>query len=180
MPRKILMSLEKTKNRHQQGFSLLEMLVVLAIVGVIAAILAPGWVNVADRNRLTTARDKLHIGIKTAQSEAQYKSTGWRFSVRERGDSVEWAVHPSSSLPINWETIESKPIKIDSETSFAKSGAIYYVHFDEMGNPHRLGRLTLSGNQSLTNKRCVIVSTLIGATRTSKEQKEPEDGRLCY
>ena len=170
-------------HKRQKGFTLLEILVVVSLVGIVAAIAAPSWMSFAERNQLATARDQLYTGIREAQSKAQRRGTSWRFSVRERNDKVEWAVHPNSVSPslAEWEVLSSDSIQIDSETTFASSGDIFYVRFDSRGNVlYRLGRVTLSGKRFPMNKRCVIVSTLIGAMRKAQEQIEPRDGKLCY
>ncbi|MGB3297920.1 MAG: prepilin-type N-terminal cleavage/methylation domain-containing protein [Phormidesmis sp.] len=177
-------------SHNQKGFTLLEALVVVVMVGIVAAIAAPGWLSFLERSQLTVTRDKLYLGIKDAQVQAQSKGTSWQFSVRERNGSLEWANHPQAISPLlaQWEVLESRSIQIDQqpgETTFRKDGEAYYVRFDEHGNPRQLGRLALSGKRFSDNKRCVIVSTLIGAVRKSKEQSIPDPNyrssdRYCY
>lgn len=167
----------------QSGFTLLEMLVVLVGIGIVSAIAAPNWFGFLEANRLTVSRDKLYLSIRDAQIKAQRQRTPWQFSLRERGDVIEWAIHPKSISPsvAQWESLEAKSIRIDDETTFANSGGIYYVRFDEKGNvQYRLGRITLSGQHSSSSKRCVIVSTLIGAMRKAQQQPTPNDGKFCY
>ncbi len=170
--------------QKQSGFTLLELLVVIFGVGIVAAVAAPSWSGFLEGSRLTTARDKLYLGIRDAQMKSQHQGIAWQFSLRERDDLVEWAIHPKSTSPHlvqQWEPLESKSIKVDEETTFARSSGVYYVRFDEKGNvQYRLGRVTLSSEQTSSIKRCVIVSTLIGAMRESKEQLTPRDGKFCY
>ncbi|KPQ36748.1 MAG: pseudopilin HpsH [Phormidesmis priestleyi Ana] len=169
--------------QSQRGFTLLEMLVVIFMVGVVMAVAAPKWLQFIEGNRLTVSRDKLYVGIRDAQSKAQRQRMAWQFSIRERNGLVEWASHPRSVLPAaaQWEAFESRSVRIDAETTFASSADIYYVRFTEKGDvQHRLGRLTLSSDNAPTIKRCVIVSTIIGAMRKSKEQSVPRSGRTCY
>ncbi|WP_121969866.1 type II secretion system protein [Leptolyngbya sp. BC1307] len=167
----------------QKGFTLLETLVVMIGVGIVAAIAAPSWLSFVEGNRLTVARDELFLGIRDAQTKAHYQKTNWQFSLRERDGSLEWASHPKSVSPFaaRWETLESRTLQIDGETTFATSGSVYYVQFDMNGNvTRRIGRVTLSSRRIPRLKRCVIVSTMIGATRKSKEQATPRDGKMCY
>jgi prepilin-type N-terminal cleavage/methylation domain-containing protein len=176
--------------QSQKGFTLLEALVVIVMVGVMAAIAVPGWLSFLEKSRLTVARDKVYLGVRDAQMQAQRKGTSWQFSVRERNGVVESAIHPMSvsALTAQWEALESQSIQIDKaagETTFRKVGEIYYVRFDEKGQPDQLGRMTLTGKRFSQNKRCVIVSTLIGAARKSKEQPVPDPNysssdRFCY
>ncbi len=172
---------------NQKGFTLLEMLIVAVVIGIIAAVAGPGWFSFVEKNRLVAARDQLYLGIRQAQSEAQHKSTTWQFSLRERDELIEWAVHPTSVAfeDAQWRPVDARSIGIDNETTFVKSDGTYYVRFNRKGHPHRLGRLTLSGQRFSNQKRCVIVSTLIGAARKAKEQSKPDPNyrrrdRFCY
>lgn len=167
----------------QKGFTLPELLVVVIGVGIVAAIAVPAWLSFIEASRLTVARDKLFVGIRDTQAQAQHQKTNLQFSLRERNGSLEWASHPKSVSPLlaQWETLVSPTLQIDGETTFAMSGNVYYVRFDKDGNVRsQLGRVTLSSRRIPRIKRCVIVSTIIGATRKSKEQATPRDGKLCY
>lgn len=158
------------------------MLIVVVIVGALAAITVPNWLKFLAKYRVETAQSALREGIQQAQRKSQQESISWQFSVRENVGKVEMTVHPATSPASlsTWESMNSS-VKLDGETNLAKSGNVYYVQFNEKGNVHyRLGRVTVSSKQFPDIKRCVIVSTLIGATRTAQEQAVPEDGKLCY
>lgn len=172
---------------NQRGFTLLEMLVVIVGVGVVAAIAAPGWMSFMERSRLNVGRDELYLGMREAQSKAQARRSVQQFSLRERDGFIEWVVHSMDVLPdaSRWEQLDSKSIHIDSETTFVSTAGTYYVRFDEHGNPHRLGRMTISGDRFSKNKRCVVISTLIGAARKAEDKPTPDptyraSDRFCY
>lgn len=180
-------SVGKTAVSNQKGFTLFEVLAVVTMVGILAAIASPGWLSFLERNQLSAAGDRLHVALREAQSDAQTNRKTWRFSLRERDGSIEWATHSNDVLPsaANWKSLGAQSLRINEETTFASSGGVYYVRFDEHGNPHRLGRITLSGDTRSTNKRCVVVSTLIGAMRKAKDQPVPDPAyrtrdRFCY
>lgn len=161
---------------------MIELLVIVVIVGIVASIAVPSWLKSLAEHRTTMAQGKLRLGIQQAQAKSQQESISWQFSVRETSGAVEMAVHPSTLLPSlsAWEPL-STSIHLDAETNLAAQGSTYYVQFDAKGNVrYRLGRVTLASKQFPAVKRCVIVSTLIGATRTAKEQRVPENGKYCH
>lgn len=172
----------------QQGFTLLELLSVIVAVGVLAAIASPVWFGFLARQQTTSVQGQLRQKVQEAQSKSQQRNILWQFSVRESGDVVEIATHPATVNPADaiWEPIDNAVV-LDSETTLLRKDGIYYVRFDHNGNVRgsRLGRITVSSRQFPEIKRCVIVSTLIGATRKAKEQPSPDPSyrtrdRYCY
>jgi prepilin-type N-terminal cleavage/methylation domain-containing protein len=181
-----LKNIWRKNKRLQKGFTLPELLVVTVIVGILAAVVVPGWLRFLAEYRVSNAQGQLRQGIQQAQLKSQQESLSWQFSLRTRADVVEMAVHPATVSPgviSAWEPLNSSA-KLDAETNFASSSGTYYVQFDQKGNVrYRLGRATLASKQFPDIKRCVIVSTLIGATRTAKEHAtaDPENSsRFCY
>ena len=55
--------------RHR-GFTLIELMIVIVIVGVILTVSAPSMLNLLQKNRLQTAADNFYAGLMLARSEA--------------------------------------------------------------------------------------------------------------
>jgi len=64
-------------NKHQQGFTLIELMIVVAIIGILAAIAVPAYQNYLNRAKLTEATALL-AASKAAITEA-YNSGGNKF-----------------------------------------------------------------------------------------------------
>jgi type IV fimbrial biogenesis protein FimT len=59
-----------TRARTQSGFTVVEIMVVVAIVGIIAAIAAPNMAEMIRRQRVKTAAFDIFAGLTMARSEA--------------------------------------------------------------------------------------------------------------
>lgn len=166
-----------------KGFTLLEVLATVLIIGVLSAIAVPSWFSFIQVRRLNVAQDRVYRSIREAQSQAIKEKLPWQASFREVNNVVQWAVHPSTVSLANasWYSLDSH-IQLDSETTGEGSDGSWQAKFDYRGNvtpPFK--RLTLSDRDGGKPKRCVFISTLLGALRTAKEQPTPaSDGKYCY
>lgn len=57
-------------SKHNKGFTLIEMMVTVAVLAIILGIGVPSFQGLIERNRVSTATDKLFSALTTARSEA--------------------------------------------------------------------------------------------------------------
>ncbi|MEG4867052.1 MULTISPECIES: pilus assembly FimT family protein [unclassified Microcoleus] len=110
------MSIHKTlKGRtaaSAAGFTMIEMLIIIAIVGIFCAIVTPSWLMFINNHRLNVSVDRAYWAMESAQSNAKRDKTSWQASFKEvDGKNVQVAIHKSDISPAQlpahqWKNLE--------------------------------------------------------------------------
>lgn len=166
---------------------MLELVAVLAMASILAALVVPAGYGLLSRQQLNAARDEIHQAMRTAQDQARVSRMTWQFSIRDTNGQVQWAIHPATVLPAqaSWASL-SPTIQLDEETTLQLVDGIHRMQFSYEGRANgQLGRVTLSHRSDRSNpesriRRCVIVSTLLGELRKSENQRSKRDEKYCY
>ncbi|MEG5160826.1 transcriptional regulator [Microcoleus sp. AT3-A2] len=180
----------------------------ILIIGIFCAIVAPSWLMFINNHRLKLSLDRAYWAMELARSNAKRDKTSWQASFKQVGENVQVAIHKSdispAQVPANqWKSLESQIqintndttlLPINDQNEHKENGTIRRAMFNFQGCPvykisdecgltnHRAkGNLTLSHPNLKNGDRCVIISTILGHTRTSKRQSKPNDkNRYCY
>lgn len=107
---KILLIL--SKRQQSKGFTLVELLVILIIIGILSAIAVPAFIGLADRGRLSEARE--YLGSLSRAQQSYYVENG----VYATGDPTDQNI-PANSLDPDFQRVlnqlgTSIPIETDN------------------------------------------------------------------
>jgi general secretion pathway protein G len=91
--------LVRLRRRVQAGFTLIELMVVLVIIGVLAALIVPNVLDRADDARVTAARTD--VG-NLMQALKLYRLDNQRYPTSEQGLQALIAKPTASPVPPNW------------------------------------------------------------------------------
>lgn len=199
----------RSPSQREGGYTLLELLVVVMLVGILAAIAGPGWLSFVNQRRVNAANDFVLRSLQDAQSQAKNKKLSYSVSlIAPSGGVPAIAVHPASSPPSNtatdkrWKSfgqelgIKPKQIWLGTNASNVaaslqpvSTNVVTAITFDYLGNVQ-------SGNNGLViavaaaqannpttplpqTNRCVTVTTLLGAMQTGKSQNLTASPSQC-
>ena len=190
------------------GFTMIELLIIILIIGIFSAIVAPSWLMFINNQRLKVSLDRAYSAMELAHSNAKRDKISWQASFKQEvGKNVQIAVHPADIPPgqvpaSQWKNLEPQ-IQIDPDETTVlqvnenneqkENGTFRRVMFNHRGCPvsrsdhdctltsiRAKGTLTLSHPNLKNSQRCIIISTLLGHKRTSHRQRTAKDGRYCY
>lgn len=176
---------QKDRSKSTAGFTMIELMVVVIMAGVVAAIAAPSWQGFLDRQRINAVRSDLMGVLKNAQDDAQ---------ARHQSKQVVFPA-TTSATPLTV-TVRNSDLTAIGSTSFASSSGTTTVLGDgKVGNKFRIVASTpivfdYNGRVSVTTpyaikiinsqaptpplgqsptQSCVIVTTLLGGLKPAND-----------
>jgi len=94
--------------KFDKGFTLVEILITLAIVSILAVVASPSFISIIKRDRLVTNANHLHNTFKYARSEAIKREQ----DVNIVATGLQWSV----TTDVNGETVELKVFEAEHDS----------------------------------------------------------------
>ncbi|KQP48590.1 type II secretion system protein GspG [Pseudorhodoferax sp. Leaf274] len=91
--------LSRSRRRIQAGFTLIELMVVLVIIGVLAALIVPNVLDRADDARATAAKTDV---TNLMQALRMYRLDNQRYPTGEQGLQALLTKPTTNPVPLNW------------------------------------------------------------------------------
>lgn len=171
------MKKELLSRNTDAGFTLIEVLVVIIMIGILSAIAAPGWYTFVTNQRLNKAQDKVLNVIRDAQANAKRDKLSWQTCFKDDGTQILFSVQPvpadGTCSDGNWESLigaDSNAIKFSNLTykvSFNYDGTVIKNAENPLPIKINIEPRKPSGNM----KSCVSVESLLAAIVTNKNDK---------
>lgn len=112
------------------GFTLTELMITVAIIGIVASLAVPSFQDMLERNRLKEAAESLKSDLMFARTEAIKRSTNLRVSIKVDGDSWCYGINDNNTAcdcttvgdcaikTVNGNDFKGTVLDADDETTF--------------------------------------------------------------
>lgn len=102
---------------YESGFTIIELMVVVIVIGIIAAISAPSFTSMVERNRLKSALEAVKADMQLAKSDALKRSTNVTFTLTG-GDPWSYTLSTSPSKTVSGTEFTGVSVAANTTTTF--------------------------------------------------------------
>ncbi|MBW4443509.1 MAG: GspH/FimT family pseudopilin [Plectolyngbya sp. WJT66-NPBG17] len=169
------------------GFTLIEVLVTVILIGILFAIAAPNWVAFINQQRVGSARNQVSQALRSAQSEAQRTKVSRAVVFDTSSNPPRYAIVAAPNNTVdrstinNWQTLGDGTIQSGTIRLSVNQGTVNdppSLVFDSYGAVLTTTQIpytvTIGSTLSRNPRRCVAVESLLGAIREASDGTLPD------
>jgi type IV fimbrial biogenesis protein FimT len=162
---------------HSSGYTLMELMVTIAIAGILLGVAIPSFTSIISSNRLTTYANELVAALNLARSEAIKR--GQQVVVRKTGTDWEdgWQVFVDidRSTPARENVLDASDIVLrvysklpDSYTLRGNNNFTNFIRYQPDGSSNNIGSFVLCNNRDGNNIPEANTSKLLTINSTGR------------
>ena len=147
---------------NSQGFTLLETMMTIIVIGILSAIAAPSFLGMLNRNRVNSALNDIQGALQQAQREAMRKSISCKVNLDSNTVTSD-SSNSSNCLVTGNRTLPDGVVMVTNI-----SGTPPQINFSYRGTitlPDA-GTIVLSSKDNPNLKKCLVISSPLGIIRT--------------
>ena len=148
--------------KKNNGFTLLEMLITVIVVGILAAILAPNLIGLYNQNQVRDGLAKVESSLKEAQRQAIKLSKVCTVTFNTTNKTI--TASPNGCLLSN-RTLQDS---VNITTNEGTPPATFNIAFSYKGNYGGLGKTIIVSGNSTDERKCLAITSGIGIMRTGE------------
>jgi Tfp pilus assembly protein FimT len=154
-------------NQQGKGYSILEALVVIALMGVLLAIVLPALYRFFQVYRVQTAAQRLAINIRFARNAAVKQKVNYRITVRDETHGSAPNTYIFENDPEGdgtFASYDNLDVSIPSGV-LIKSGSVSQLEFDSRGRSSASGVIRLEGKSDTEYEISVSINGAVSSQR---------------
>jgi len=132
--------LQIKSDRAEEGFSLIELMVVIALVGILSTIAAPTWLGFVRQQRVTTVNDEISLALQDAQRKARSTKLAQSVSVRVTAQGIPQVVIYPKTVDVT-DLVDSNWTTLGSEKQISGNQILLFTNIDK-DQPNNLVEVT--------------------------------------
>ena len=151
--------------KSDSGFTLIEMMVTTIIIGVIAAIAAPNFLGLLNRNRVNEAARQIEGALTEAQRQAMRRGTQCSISVDLPDNTISNPAGGNGCLLNN--RILNDLVELNTNRATITFSGKGNIEIDDLtpGSITPTPVLVVSMTNGTDLQRCIVIDSLLGSQR---------------